>query len=201
MHAYDYVFCINSVGHCAVWLCANESRFKCSGSQDEKRQTQLHLKDCIPSTTLRHLWVPLSVSERAGHHTKLSSMLEHRRKESTSRGLISWWWSAASMLSGQPAASLLKAAWRHKHILQPQRHHISLTDVLLLVHRNMDIICHHIRKTEEYNLDFVAIWLIAFVWLKSVLLDFHVIEEHKIEHNYAWKENVNVSKENVIYRS
>lgn len=49
----------------------------------------------------------------ADHHTKLSSMLEHSRKESTSRGLISCWWSAASMLSGHPAASLLKAAWRN----------------------------------------------------------------------------------------
>lgn len=50
---------------------------------------------------------------RVDHHTKLSSMLEHSRKESTSRGLISCWWSAASMLSGHPAASLLKAAWRN----------------------------------------------------------------------------------------
>lgn len=47
-----------------------------------------------------------------GLHTKLSSMLEHSRNESTSRGLISCCWSAASMLSGQPAASRLKAACR-----------------------------------------------------------------------------------------
>lgn len=45
--------------------------------------------------------------------TKLSSMLEHSRKESTSRGLISCWWSAASMLSGHPDASLLRAAWKN----------------------------------------------------------------------------------------
>ena len=56
----------------------------------------------------------------AGRHTKLSSMLEHSRKESTSRGLMSCWWSAASMLSGHPAASLLKAAWRHTHTRQYQ---------------------------------------------------------------------------------
>lgn len=47
-----------------------------------------------------------------GRHTKLSSMLEHSRNESTSRGLISCCWSAASMLSGHPAASRLKAAWK-----------------------------------------------------------------------------------------
>lgn len=56
---------------------------------------------------------PLPVFGVQGCHTKLSSMLEHSRKESTSRGLISCWWSAASMLSGHPAASLLKAACRH----------------------------------------------------------------------------------------
>ena len=51
---------------------------------------------------------PLKLSS----HTKLSSMLEHSRKESTSLGLISCWWSVASMLSGHPAASLLRAACR-----------------------------------------------------------------------------------------
>lgn len=61
---------------------------------------------------------PLFSVRRAGRHTKLSSMLEHSRKESTSRGLISCWWSAASMLSGHPAASLLKAAWRHTRTYQ-----------------------------------------------------------------------------------
>lgn len=55
--------------------------------------------------------------ERArGRHTKLSSMLEHSRKESTSRGLISCCWSAASMLSGHPAASRLRAAWRQQEV-------------------------------------------------------------------------------------
>lgn len=55
--------------------------------------------------------------------TKLSSMLEHSRNESTSLGLISCWWSETPMLSGHSDASLLSAAWQgagvkgHQHTL------------------------------------------------------------------------------------
>lgn len=82
-------------------------------------------------TDKRPLWLSFSCSRKGGRaldagsglhpdgvrlvggpQTKLSSMLEQSRKESTSRGLISCCWSAASMLSGQPAASLRRAAWK-----------------------------------------------------------------------------------------